>query len=985
MQTAKEKDVTDAKQKGSRASTDSTLRGKKGLENLGNTCFMSAVLQCWSHIATLMNLFLSKEYVQHINEENVCGTRGKLANAFSELMKKLWARDGAVSVAPRAFKSVLADFAPQFSGYNQQDAQELLAFLLDGLHEDLNRVKVKPYVEEIDTAGKSDADVAKAQKENYLARNKSPIDDMFLGFVKTTTKCPNCEHASVKFDPYKFLSVPFPPSSETKARIDLSACLRQFIKKEQLDEGVEWDCDGKCKKKVPKAQTFTNIWSAPPILIVHLKRVVHLKRGHPSGKINTPVDYPLEDFDISPFVDGNSKADDYWKVPTTSYDLCGVVCHSGESANGGHYIAYTKHAESGKWHRYDDAKCEQIKAEEVRDPDPDPQKEEATFLAYILIYKRKDVEDVLDEKLPTSVTRQPQQPRTPAIAARTKKKVTESKVEKEMKMPPKESTKAAKKSVKKSGGDALRSKVREKHDERRKQAEDAVSSRKEEKFERRKKKESEKKEKKILEKAAKKKEQRREVADDAGVDARSEKKYSEHEAEELRLDFDKLSWRKLKILASRNGVRVTKPTGEGKSITRREQLIEKLIVARLSGTLGECPACGHRTLKIDEEEGLIQCDGHFDSATNSFRECDYTSRKIERIPFEEDIEVIKEELRREKEEVRKKSEIEEKEKAENLIDAALRKKLTEQGKFLTRESIEKEWLLRWIFEALKPLKLAGFTNLLSVGAFIYKSLLSNADKGTGLPDLMGVVVDILKRYPRLQDAEKKIQKEENTPLVDVLKALSARARAHIDVGKKMKPENREAQSIKFTAAQIGAYERAAEAIARLDEIVPRQKGAGKALCYGKCVNGRKITKVMGVGQKAAEVIDAWIEIHALCSDADESELHLDEVWDAITAPPEKESKEPQPQKKISKKKTTSKGSKSAPSPLKKKIKRIENNLGKCGVKKRKKAGSNKKQIAQSSPSKSPTDERKKKKQKEKASPIFAKANDPNNAEHTISN
>jgi len=403
--TAKEKDVTDAMQKGSRTSTDSTLRGKKGLANLGNTCFMSVVLQCWSHIATLMNLFLSEEYVQHINKENADGTRGKLANAFSELMKKLWARDGTVSVEPGAFKSALAKFAPQFRGYNQQDAQELLEFLLDGLHEDLNSVKEKQYVEEIDAAGKSDADVAKAQKENHLARNKSPIDDMFLGFVKTTTTCPNCKRASVKFDPYKFLSVPFPPSSEMKARIDLSACLKQFIKKEQL----EWYCDGECKKNVLEAQSFTKIWSAPPILIVHLKRV------YSDGKIITPVDYPLEDFDISPFVDENSKADDDWKAPTTSYDLCGVVCHSGESVHGGHYIAYTKHAESGEWHCYNDVECEQIGAEEVRDPDPDS-KEKTIFLAYILIYKRKDVKDVLDEKLPTSVTRQPQQPTTPSIA-----------------------------------------------------------------------------------------------------------------------------------------------------------------------------------------------------------------------------------------------------------------------------------------------------------------------------------------------------------------------------------------------------------------------------------------------------------------------------------------------------------------------------------------------------------------------------------------
>lgn len=47
-------------------------------------------------------------------------------------------------------------FAPQFSGYQQQDSHELLAFLLDGLHEDLNRVKKKPYIEIPDHGGRPD-------------------------------------------------------------------------------------------------------------------------------------------------------------------------------------------------------------------------------------------------------------------------------------------------------------------------------------------------------------------------------------------------------------------------------------------------------------------------------------------------------------------------------------------------------------------------------------------------------------------------------------------------------------------------------------------------------------------------------------------------------------------------------------------------------------------------------------------------------------
>lgn len=47
-------------------------------------------------------------------------------------------------------------FAPQFSGFQQHDSQELLAFLLDGLHEDLNRIMKKPYIELQDSDGRPD-------------------------------------------------------------------------------------------------------------------------------------------------------------------------------------------------------------------------------------------------------------------------------------------------------------------------------------------------------------------------------------------------------------------------------------------------------------------------------------------------------------------------------------------------------------------------------------------------------------------------------------------------------------------------------------------------------------------------------------------------------------------------------------------------------------------------------------------------------------
>ena len=50
----------------------------------------------------------------------------------------------------------MASKASQFTGYAQHDAQEFMAFLLDGLHEDLNRIQNKPYTESVDSDGRLD-------------------------------------------------------------------------------------------------------------------------------------------------------------------------------------------------------------------------------------------------------------------------------------------------------------------------------------------------------------------------------------------------------------------------------------------------------------------------------------------------------------------------------------------------------------------------------------------------------------------------------------------------------------------------------------------------------------------------------------------------------------------------------------------------------------------------------------------------------------
>lgn len=48
---------------------------------------------------------------------------------------------------PRSFKNCISNISEQFQGYDQQDSQEFVSFLIDGLHEELNLRNEKPYTQ----------------------------------------------------------------------------------------------------------------------------------------------------------------------------------------------------------------------------------------------------------------------------------------------------------------------------------------------------------------------------------------------------------------------------------------------------------------------------------------------------------------------------------------------------------------------------------------------------------------------------------------------------------------------------------------------------------------------------------------------------------------------------------------------------------------------------------------------------------------------
>lgn len=176
---------------------------------------MNSALQCLSNTPSLQQYFYSAFliaicpylhansftgglYKQELNPSNPLGMGGEVAKAFGSLLEKMWS-GSSEPVTPRLFKQVLSKFAPTFSGWQQHDSQELLAFLLDGLHEDLNRIINKPYDDIPDWAGGGDKEemkLANLSWELYKRRNDSVIVDLFQGQYRSRLTCPVCQKVS---------------------------------------------------------------------------------------------------------------------------------------------------------------------------------------------------------------------------------------------------------------------------------------------------------------------------------------------------------------------------------------------------------------------------------------------------------------------------------------------------------------------------------------------------------------------------------------------------------------------------------------------------------------------------------------------------------------------------------------------------------------------------------------------------------------------
>lgn len=246
-----------------RTKPQKVVQGLVGLRNLGNTCFMNSILQCLSNTKDLRDYCLQKTYKRDLNSKN-CNTA--IMEEFARLLQAMWTSSVNEVVSPMEFKSQIQRYAPRFMGYNQQDAQEFLRFMLDGLHNEVNRVTAKPKPNTQDLDHLPDTEKSRQMWKRYLEREDSRIVELFVGQLKSSLTCSECGYCSTVYDPFWDLSLPI--AKKSVSEVSLMDCIRLFTKEDVLDGDEKPTCC-RCKVRRKCIKKFT-IQKFPKILVLRI-------------------------------------------------------------------------------------------------------------------------------------------------------------------------------------------------------------------------------------------------------------------------------------------------------------------------------------------------------------------------------------------------------------------------------------------------------------------------------------------------------------------------------------------------------------------------------------------------------------------------------------------------------------------------------------------------------------------------------------------
>lgn len=308
-----------------------------GLANLGNSCFLNAVLQCFIHTVPLIEGLKSNDHATPCDGYLmgfcvICALR-KLIDA------SLFSKTGVVS--PWKFVNNLNYFSSTFHRFQQEDAHEFLQCFLDKLERCCDDSRPKDY--------------PTMETENI-------VKQAFGGRLVSKLRCCNCGHCSDTYETLIDLSL------EIEDVDSLDTALESFTKVEKIEDSeIKFTCE-KCKEQVSIEKQLV-LDKAPSVAALHLKRFK--TDGSLVEKIDKYVSFPLE-LDLHNYADNNQVDNEEMK-----YDLYAVIVHIGFSYCSGHYYTFIRSAPN-EWYKFDDSKVVRVREDVVLSQE-----------AYVLFYAKR--------------------------------------------------------------------------------------------------------------------------------------------------------------------------------------------------------------------------------------------------------------------------------------------------------------------------------------------------------------------------------------------------------------------------------------------------------------------------------------------------------------------------------------------------------------------------------------------------------------------
>ena len=354
-----------------------------GLENVGATCYMNATLQCFSNIDLLTSYFFFHQL--DIMQSNKDYT---LADEYLKVLLNLWNPNidkNKRYYAPYDFKQRLGEKNPLFSGVSANDSKDLILFMLEEQHKDLNNISENNYINNDPSSNKSNninynenknlnpiydlmnnnnnalsinnqTEEIKIYYEfitDYNNQNNSIIKDIFYGLQESITICSNCKIKLYSFAIINLLIFPLEKvrqyllqnSQNPFSYVTLENCFQYYTFPENLIGENQLYCN-KCKNQYD-AQTFNIIYKHPKVLIIILNRGQGLQ-------FNVPFNYP-KNFMLNNYINMNNNPNYKNVNKNIEYELISIITHMGESGQSGHFIACAKSPVDKNWYLYNDS------------------------------------------------------------------------------------------------------------------------------------------------------------------------------------------------------------------------------------------------------------------------------------------------------------------------------------------------------------------------------------------------------------------------------------------------------------------------------------------------------------------------------------------------------------------------------------------------------------------------------------------------------